>query len=341
MTKVSVLMIKSVYTGVSGHDKVIANISIELQKLGYDVSIGSFSFQHDPPNEIAKINLKKTNLFFNKSIKKFDIIHTHEALINYYFLFSQKPIIYHYHGVNGFLQEINLKFSLFLLAKKFFKIISVSKTGFDYLHNISKNIPIEVIPNGVNTQLFKSNLSKKYDKGNPQLLFVGNMYPSKNIITLINAMPSILKIYPNAHLQIIGYGDSNDELKLAIHQLKLEKNIELVGELSHDVLKYYYSSCDVYVSASLAEAHPLPPLEALSSGKPLLLSNISAHEEIIKDSQAGLTFINFNIDDLCKKLLTIIEKNQLFSSNAIKFSKNCDWSITGKKIHQIYDQLID
>jgi len=341
MTKGSVLMIKSVYTGVSGHDKVIANISIELQKLGYDVSIGSFSFQHDPPNGIAKINLKKTDMFFNKLIKKFDIIHTHESLINYYFLFSKKPLIYHYHGVNSFLQEINLKLSLFVLAKKIFKIIAISKTSFDYLHDISKNIPIEIIPNGVNTQLFKSNLPKKYDKGYPQLLFVGNMYSSKNIITLINAMPSILKIYSNAHLQIIGYGDSMNKLKLAISKLKLEKNIELVGELSHDDLKYYYSSCDVYVSASIAEAHPLPTLEALSSGKPLLLSNIPAHKEIIKDSQAGLTFINFNIDDLCKKLVTIIEKNQLYSFNATKFSKNYDWSITSKKIHQIYEQLID
>ena len=339
MTKGSVLMIKSVYTGVSGHDKVIANISIELQKLGYDVSIGSFSFQHDPPNEIAKINLKKTNLFFNKSIKKFDIIHTHEALINYYFLFSQKPIIYHYHGVNGFLQEINLKFSLFLLAKKFFKIISVSKTGFDYLHNISKNIPIEVIPNGVNTQLFKSNLSKKYDKGNPQLLFVGNMYPSKNIITLINAMPSILKIYPNAHLQIIGYGDSNDELKLAIHQLKLEKNIELVGELSHDVLKYYYSSCDVYLSASNFEVCPVPTLEAMSCGKPLVLYDINPHREIIELSSAGVLFSKLNKKEISTQIKEVIENKEKYSNNAIIFAKEHDWKNISLQVAKIYEEI--
>ena len=341
MTKGSVLMIKSVYTGVSGHDKVISNISIGLQKLGYNVCIGSFSFKQDPPNKIPKVHLKKTNMLFNKSINKFDIIHTHEALMNYYFLFSKKPIVYHYHGVNSSLQEINLKFSLFLLTKKIFKIVSVSKTGFNYLDKISQNIPIEVISNGVDTNFFKSNISKKHHKGSPQLLFVGNMYSSKNIITLVNAMPTILKIFSNAHLQIIGCGDSINELKSLIHKLKLEKNIELVGELSHDNLKFYYSSCDVYISASTAEAHPLPPLEALSSGKPLLLSNISAHEEIIKDSQSGLTFINFDIDDLCKKLMKIIEQNQLYSSNALKFSKNCDWSITSKKIHQIYEQIIN
>jgi len=56
-------MVKSVYQGTSGHDKVIDNISIGLTKLGYKVSIGSFSFLQDPPKEITKIILKKKKSF--------------------------------------------------------------------------------------------------------------------------------------------------------------------------------------------------------------------------------------------------------------------------------------
>ena len=340
MTKGSILMFKSVYDGTSGHDKVIENISIGLNKLGYTVTIGSFLFLKDPPLNIPKIVLTRLGILSNKELEKFDIIHIHEAFVNYNFIFTNKPLVYHYHGINGLLQIINLKFCLFFCHKKIKKIISVSKSGLKYLKS-SQDIPIEVISNGVNRQIFQKDIVKQVSKGKPQLLFVGNLYSSKNVKMLINAMKTVLKEFPESHLQIVGSGETTNELDEIIGKLGLRKNIELVGQLSHNELKYYYSSCDVYISASTVEAHPLPPLEAMSSGKPLLLSNIPGHKELIDESHAGLIFVNNNINDFFEKLEEILEKNQFYSSNALEYASRNDWSITCKKISDVYEQIMN
>ena len=101
MTKGSILMFKSVYDGTSGHDKVIENITNGLNKLVYDITIGSFLFLKDPPANIPKIVLTRLDVLRNKELKKFDIIHIHEPFVNYNFIFTNKPIVYHYHGING------------------------------------------------------------------------------------------------------------------------------------------------------------------------------------------------------------------------------------------------
>ena len=340
MTKGSILMFKSVYDGTSGHDKVIENITNGLNKLGYDITIGSFLFLKDPPANIPKIVLTRLDVLRNKELKKFDIIHIHEPFVNYNFIFTNKPIVYHYHGINGLSQIINLKFCLFFCHKKIKKIISVSKSGLRYLKS-SHNIPIEVISNGVDTQLFQKNSVKQVSKGKPQLLFVGNLYSSKNVKMLINSMKEILKEFPESHLQIVGNGETKNELDEIIGRLDLRKNIELVGHLSHNELKSYYASCDVYISASTVEAHPLPTIEAMSSGKPLLLSNIPGHEELIDDSNAGLIFDNNNINDFSDKLQKILKKNQFYASNALDYAAKNDWSITCKKISDIYEQIMN
>jgi glycosyltransferase involved in cell wall biosynthesis len=85
----------------------------------------------------------------------------------------------------------------------------------------------------------------------------------------------------------------------------------------------------------------LPPLEAMSSGKPLLLSNIPGHKELIDESHAGLIFVNNDINDFFEKLEEILEKNQFYSSNALEYASRNDWSITCKKISNVYEQIMN
>ena len=72
--------------------------------------------------------------------------------------------------------------------------------------------------------------------------------------------------------------------------IKLEKNVELTGRIDSDELKFRYSSCDVYVSASTFEVCPVPTLEAMACGKPLVLFDIEPHREMIEISNAGKIF---------------------------------------------------
>ena len=168
-----------------------------LKKIGYRVAVGAFSFYRDPPDNIEKIILKKfRNLTLNLSGEGFDIVHSHQPRMNYYSLITPKPFVFHYHGISNRIQEVNLKSASFLCRNRISKTISVSYSALNRLKDIVGEISAEVIVNGVDTNYYHTNLPRPYTKGDPQLLFVGMLYPYKNVMKIIDAMPKVLRTVP-------------------------------------------------------------------------------------------------------------------------------------------------
>ena len=332
-------MVVRKYPADFGHTTVINNLCIGLKKLGYDTTIGAFSFESDPPNSIPKVKLNKLNLFFSGIDKlEFDIIHTHQAFPNYFLLFkkSSKPVIFHYHGASNLVQRINFKISMAIFKNRFSRIISVSKSGISQMKNMVGDVSAEVVYNGVDCNFFHTSLPKLYKKGNPQLLFVSGLRSYKRADVLINYIPNLLKKFPNVHLQIVGKGEEFEKLEKLILEKKLQNHVELTGKISDDQLKLRYSSCDVYVSASTFEVCPVPTLEAMACGKPLLLFDIEPHNEIINISQAGKVFHDV---DFLDKLLEIYENKNEYSINAENFAKSVDWENICKQMAKIYAKV--
>jgi glycosyltransferase involved in cell wall biosynthesis len=343
MPNFSVLMAVAKYPATHGHNTVINNLCLGLKKLGVKTAIGALSFTSDPPNGVEKIILDKRKLLRNGiNYFEFDIIHSHQPRINYYLLFNKptKPVIFHYHGPSTLIHKINFKLSMKLFGKRISKIITVSNTALEQMNALIGHFPSEVVYNGVDTEIFNPNLITSYKKGSPQLLFVSALRPYKNADILINSMPLLLKKYPNAHLQIIGNGEIFNKLKELIQKKKLHDNVDLVGEIKDpSELALRYSSCDLYVSASSLEACPAPPFEAMSCGKPLVLSNIDAHKEIISLSKSGIIFSSNDAATLCEKITEAYQQKEILGKNARRFAEEHDWSSTCKQIIQIYENL--
>jgi glycosyltransferase involved in cell wall biosynthesis len=211
----------------------------------------------------------------------------------------------------------------------------------NHLKQVVGEVSSEVIKNGVDTNFYRPDLPRPYAKGDPQLLFVGMLYPYKNITRLIDALPQILNIYPNAHLQIVGSGSDYRKLGYQINKMKLADNVELVGPAFGEELKLRYSSCDIYMSASQLEGFVLPPMEAMACGKPIILSDIPAHREILEQSGAGFHFPisgdNFFIADKIK--LAYDEKSSLGVA-ARKFAEAHDWSNVCNRVSKVYEWIM-
>ena len=219
-------------------------------------------------------------------------------------------------------------------------MITVSKSSLDYLKGKTGKLPIEVIYNGVETNLFHPNLPQPYLKGSPKLLFAGNLLPSKNVTTLISAMQHILKKFPNAYLEIVGNGSEYQNLDNKIKKLKLEKHIELVGQLNRGEIKFRFSSCDIFISSSIAEQHSITAFEAMACGKPVLLSNIPPFREVISDSKTGLLFSPYDEIDIAQKVEELFENYGQFQINTRNWAETYSWSSSAKQVSKIYDELI-
>lgn len=339
MSKGKILMTVSEYRFFTGHGTGINNLCLGLKELGYEMAIGAFKFHDKPPEGIDMINLKKTN-FFSEEVKKFDIIHNNHPKLNYYSLFSPKPFIFHLYGASNKIQEINVKLSILFCKNKISRILAISNSVVYQVSNAVGKIPIEVIYLGVDTKYFNTNLEQKFVKGKPQLFFVGVLYPHKNVEMLIDSMHHILKKFPKAHLQIVGKGNEYFNLKQKIKNEQLESSVEILGNIEKEELRDRYASCDVYVTASKHEMLDLPAIEAMSCGKPVVLSNIPVHKEIIEKSNAGKIF---DINDK-KSLGDIVEKciknSKEIGEKGRQFAEENDWIKVSKKVAKIYDGLL-
>ena len=335
-------MVVAQYPATSGHTTVIDNLCNGLNKIGYEAAIGAFSFKSNPPNNIKKVILSKKKLLTKGvSYLDYDIIHPHQSRVLYYLLTKNpnKPIVFHYHGASNQIQEKNFSLAMKLYRNRINKILSVSKTGISQMQKIIPNITADILYNGVNTNTFNQNSSKLNKKGDPQLLFVSSLRTYKRANFLLEQMDKILKIFPNAYLQIVGDGDNYDKLKEMIKQKSFEKRVELPGKISQSELPDWYSTCDVYVSASTFEVCPVPPLEAMACGKPLVLFDIEPHREILERSNAGEIFSNDTDDDYVSKIKKVYENRKILGTKAHNFALTQDWSEIVKQLSEIYQDL--
>ena len=344
MKSISVIFIVAKYPATYGHTSVINNLCHGLNELGHKTAIGAFSFDSDPPKGVEKVILKKNELLRSGVASlEYDIIHPHQAQVLYYLLFKkpEKPIVFHYHAASNLIQELNLKSSMKLFKKRISKFISVSKKASHHLEEWAGKCDDVVIYNGVDTKFFHPGLEQPYRKGSPQLLFVSVLRKYKKTVDLISAMPELLKTYPKAHLQIVGNGEDFSRLQNIIKEKNLEKNIEMTGRIDDEELRLRYASCDMYVSASTNEHCPVPTFEAMACGRPLVLSELESHMEIINVSKAGLAFSFSDNHDLCQKIINVYENKEVFGKDAIKFVQNHSLQEFSKRVEEIYNKILN
>jgi teichuronic acid biosynthesis glycosyltransferase TuaC len=336
MEKTKILMLMSIYQKISGHTRVVDNLSKFLVKEGFDVTIGAIKFQKEPPNGVKREDLKLTNII--SKIKNYDIIHNHQTKMNYFSLFTEKPFIFQYHGASMKLQKINLFLSLMLCQKKISKLVSVSKAALLQLPKFAENIPTEVIYNGIDSEYYKLKNNFEQKKSEPQLFFAGNLFQYKNVQFIIRSLNKLKEHYPNFVLRIAGDGEYKIKLEEIIKEQKLEKNVFLLGRIDDEFLRKEYCSSDVYISASTFETFGMPLLESMSCFKPVVVSKIPPHEELVNGSRAGECFSMDN-DEIIEKIIKVYENKEELGILGRKFAEKYDWIEIVKMYKTLYNEL--
>lgn len=183
---------------------------------------------------------------------------------------------------------------------------------------------VTVIHHGIDTRTFRPNLNtSKVQNKYPQLrnrriiFHPARIGLAKGCDTGIKALSIIKKHYPDVILvmagskNIIDWG-ATQQKDIAyfvdlIKSLKLEKNILIdVYELSEIAQIYSLSKICIYPSSS-PEPFGLCMLEALSSGKPIIVSNMGGMPEIIQDGITGFVIKPRDFEALALRAMRLLE----------------------------------
>lgn len=141
--------------------------------------------------------------------------------------------------------------------------------------NVEGNI--EVVPNGVDLKNFYTAIPLSraefgYKEDDILLVYSGRIALEKNLPFLLKSFAGIAEALPKAQLLLLGSGVQlyEEEIRSLIGDLNLSSRVRLAGRIAYDLLPSYLAMCDIFVTASVTEVHPLSVIEAMGAGLPVM-----------------------------------------------------------------------
>jgi alpha-1,3-rhamnosyl/mannosyltransferase len=175
------------------------------------------------------------------------------------------------------------------------------------------------------------------------LLFLGNLEPRKNLVTLLTAYRSLpgnlRKRYP---LVIAGAsGWHTKELKNALHLFQGDEKPILTGYIPQTLLPDLYRGASLFVYPSFYEGFGLPVIEAMASGVPVVASNTTSLPEVVGD--AGVLVNPYNVDELKDALAEILEneeKRMELSEKGLERARLFSWEKCARETVAVYEKVL-
>lgn len=201
---------------------------------------------------------------------------------------------------------------------------------------------VKVIPNFVDSEIFKPADCKTDIKGlenNVVIIHVSNFRSVKRVPDLIYAMKIVTKENKKAKLILVGDGPERHNVERLIDHLNLNGSVRITGFRS-DVANLMRCS-DIGVLSSETESAPLTLLEGMSSGLPMIATNVGGIPEIIKNEINGLIVPPKNPEAIAKQLITLVHDSNLREKIGKKARETIIEKYTSTKVVDQYIQTFE
>ncbi len=110
-------------------------------------------------------------------------------------------------------------------------------------------------------------------------LFVGNLLESKGARDLVEAFEHLAPRRPDLHLVVIGQGDLLEPLRERARTIGAQ--LQVLGPRPHAEIARYLGACDLLTLPSWNEGTPSVLLEALASGRPVVMTAVGGIPDIV------------------------------------------------------------
>jgi len=209
------------------------------------------------------------------------------------------------------------------------------------------NLNAPVIHNGVNPNIFRPRKSLDSNiLGNiqdPIVLYTSRLTVARGAHVLARAIPEILKRNKEVHFIFAGSGDAKSLLDILKTNGVPKEKYTLLGYLDYKDLPSLYARAYVYVMPTSWENLPFKLLEAMSSGVPVITTNVGGIPEVIKDGYNGL-FTSRNPNAVAKKVIQLLDDEQIakkLGRNARKtILEKFTWEKTVKRTKEVYESIL-
>lgn len=308
---------------VSGVTNYIALNKSYLEQLGHQVFVFTFSagdYVDEETNIIRSpsLPLLDTGYYFNlrytkaarRLLQTMDVVHVHHPFLSgpLALLYCRPrgiPIVFTNHTRYDLYAQAYLPVMPDIVGNAALQsylpsfcracdlVISPSEGMRKVLVQFGVDVPIQVVPNGVDLKPFANPAQPvtRQELGfQPQdivLLFVGRLGPEKNLDFLLRSFAGAIQAYDNLRLVLIGSGPAREDLEDRATRSGIQHAVRFTGPVAYHQLPRYMAMADAFVTASVTEVHPLTVIEAMAAGLPVVGINSPGVGDTVINDQTG------------------------------------------------------
>ena len=312
-----------------GHTVTFSGIA-NVPANGSDNQLGIFV----SPNQVAK--------FFAQ--QQFDVVHIHEPLqpaLSYWSVWATRatPHVATFHAYaedeGGVLRFARKTFGRSIFPW-FQRAIAVSKPAARYASAAWRD-ELEVIPNGIATDVFTPLARGARRPGPFRFLFVGRLADErKGARIAIEAFRRLRADNADVELDMVG-----DVGSLQLPELP---GLRTHGAVGLRDLAELYRQCDAFVApATGRESFGIVLLEAMASAKPIICSDIDGYREVVRSAHARLVTPG-DVGELQGALADVLatDRSELARDGELnrRIATNFDWRRVAEQVRTTYVDAI-
>jgi glycosyltransferase involved in cell wall biosynthesis len=261
------------------------------------------------------------------------MVHTHSA--NFCLVVGVLSRLYGCRTIHTFHSPIDKNFKhLEKFLSRTEAVVFVSEEHIELYRKYFKisNEVIEVIPGVVDQDRYrprsrdeineiKKDLQKVIGKSHIDdrlIVFVGRIIEEKGAKPLVESMPAVTKAIPDAYLVLVGPHSRSpnekifyDELLAYVDKHGLGEHVLFTGEGTGEMIARLYSVCRLVVVPSIWEASGIVPIEAMASGKPVIVTRVGGLQSRIVDGKTGFLVRENDPGELSEKIVRSLKDDKL------------------------------
>ena len=247
------------------------------------------------------------------------------------------------------------------LAVRFFRRLIIARADYAtaistylerFIHSVRPSLLVNVIPNGVDIELFTEKVSDeeqlklKQQLGIPfgisVLISVSRLIQKNGIDNLISAFAELKQSRP-AVLILAGAGPLREDLIRLAENLGVKNDIRWVGEIVYDHLPRYLAVADAFVRPSYSEGLGNAFLEAMAAGVPVVGSDVGGIPDFLKDRETGMVCDPHSPSDIVRAIKIVFEdeplRSHIISTARILVSQRYHWNQVATAMRSVYDHV--
>ena len=200
---------------------------------------------------------------------------------------------------------------------------------------------IDVISNGVETELFRPLDGLKYDQCGMTLITVSRLINRKGIDVVLQALHEIKD--SNIRLLVVGEGNYKSQLMNLAEKLDLSDKVTFYGYCPRDELPALYNRACAFVLPSFAESFGMVFAEAMACHLPIIGSSVGGVVDLVRPEN-GILIPQGDVEMLKSAILKIKDSPQL----RMQMGKNSrrrvelyySWASVGARYEAVYQRVL-